>query len=367
MLQCTSDPSLARGTPNLIVTIGTPVDEFLNPNMKSFERWVESFLPYITDDQLIILRSTLYPGATNWLDGYLRRLGHKSPRIAFCPERIVQGLAIKELPGLPQIVSGTTPEAEDEAASFWGLIAPHIVRLSPMEAEFAKLFCNAYRYIQFAAANQLFMVTTEAGVDFNRITRRLKEHYPRMRDFPNAGFTAGPCLFKDTMQLAAFAQNQFTLGHAAMQVNEGLVLWMVNELARRYPLEKMTVGLLGMAFKADIDDNRASLSYKFKKAIHFKCRKVLTTDPHVTTDPDLVPTEELIERSDLLILCVPHRAFANLDTLNKPLVDIWGFLGDTKILRAPYSQDMAFGADLDRRQARGVTATDRVPDYLQAL
>ena len=322
-LKFTSDPSASRGTPNLIVTIGTPVDEFLNPDTAVIGRWTEGFLPHISDDQLIMLRSTVYPGTTTWLDGELRRLG-RSPRLAFCPERIVQGQAIKELPTLPQIVAGTTPEAEEAAAAFWATIAPEIVRLSPVEAEFAKLFCNAYRYIQFAAANELFTVTTEAGVDFGRVVRGLKAHYPRMRDFPTAGFSAGPCLLKDTMQLAAFARNRFTLGHAAMQVNEGMVLWLVNELANEYDLASMKVGLLGMAFKADIDDIRASLSYKLKKSLRFQCREVLTADPFVTNDPELLPVDEVIARSDLLILCQPHSMWRGMDLGGKPLIDIWG-------------------------------------------
>jgi UDP-N-acetyl-D-mannosaminuronic acid dehydrogenase len=318
-----ADAAAFRGVPNLIVTIGTPVDEFLNADTGVIRRWIEGFAPHVSDDQLIMLRSTLYPGTTDWLARHLQRLG-KKPRIAFCPERIVQGKAIDELPLLPQIVSGTTRMAEDAAADFWSLLAPEIVRMAPIEAEFAKLFCNAYRYIQFATANQFFMITSDAGVDFGRVLRGLKEHYPRMRDFPSAGFAAGPCLLKDTMQLAAFAQNRFTLGHAAMQINEGLALWLVSELARTHDLRQKTVGLLGMAFKADIDDTRASLSYKLKKTLAFHCRDVLTADPYVTDDPDLVPTDEVIRRSDLLILCVPHSIWRGLDTNGKPLVDIWG-------------------------------------------
>jgi len=325
-LSFSADAADSRGVPNLIITIGTPVDEFLNADTGVIRRWIDGFAAHVSDDQLIMLRSTLYPGTTDWLSRHLGRLG-KRPRMAFCPERIVQGKAIQELPLLPQIVSGTTPEAEEAAADFWAHIAPEIVRLSPIEAEFAKLFCNAYRYVQFATANQMFMITSEAGVDFGRIVHGLKEHYPRMRDFPSAGLAAGPCLLKDTMQLAAFAQNRFTLGHAAMQVNEGLALWLVGELARQHDLTQKTVGLLGMAFKSDVDDTRASLSYKLKKALAFQCREVLTADPHVTDDPALLPTDEVIRRSDLLILCVPHSVWRGLDTGGKPVVDIWGFTG----------------------------------------
>jgi len=118
----------------------------------------------------------------------------------------------------------------------------------------------------------------------------------------------------------------------AMLVNEGLVLHVCDDLRRRYDLSRMTVGLLGMAFKADIDDTRASLSYKFKKALAGLCEAVVTTDPFVTTDPDLLPLDEVIKRSDLLILCAPHSAYRDLDYAGKPVVDVWGFLTKANVI-----------------------------------
>jgi UDP-N-acetyl-D-mannosaminuronic acid dehydrogenase len=134
------------------------------------------------------------------------------------------------------------------------------------------------------------------------------------------------------MQLAAFAQNQFSLGHAAMLVNEGLVLHIVDDLDRRYDLAHMTVGLLGMAFKAEIDDTRSSLSYKFKKALGSMAAAVLTTDPFVKSDPELRPLEEVIAKSDLFILCAPHQAYRALDFAGKPVVDVWGALEKANVI-----------------------------------
>jgi len=238
---------------------------------------------------------------------------------------VVQGFAVRELQKLPQIVSGVTPQAEAAAAKLFGKIAPQVVRLKPMEAEFAKLFSNAYRYIQFAIANQFYMISRSAELDFNRIIDGMKKDYPRAAEIPRAGFAAGPCLFKDTMQLAAFSDNQFSLGHTAMIVNEGLVLHLVGELEKKHALGKCVVGLLGMAFKADSDDTRSSLSYKLKKVLQVRAKAVLTTDPHVTDDPRLLPLRDVLQKSDLLILCVPHRAYRNVTFGRKPVFDIWGF------------------------------------------
>ena len=256
-------------------------------------------LPHLVDGQLLVLRSTVFPGTTDWLDGYLKRQG-RNLKVAFCPERMIQGHGIRELKETPQIISGTTPAAEAEAAKLFSAIASELVMVTPREAEFAKLFNNAYRYIEFATANQFYLIAKSAGLDYRRMLDAMKRNYPRAHNIPTPGLAAGPCLFKDTMQLAAFAQNQFSLGNAAMLVNEGLVLHVVDDLRRRYDLAPMTVGLLGMAFKAEIDDTRASLSYKFKKALASHAHAVLTTDPFVTIDPDLRPLDEVIARSDLL-------------------------------------------------------------------
>lgn len=321
-----ADPAEVSRAATVVVVIGTPVDEFLNPSLKSITTCFDSLLPHLDDEQLVILRSTVYPGVTQTMARYLASKG-KRPMVSFCPERIVEGKAIEELQTLPQIVSGTSSEAEDAAAELFRLIAPDIVRLAPVEAELVKLFSNAYRYIQFAVTNQFFLISKSAGVDYYRVLEGMKRDYPRMADVPRAGFAAGPCLFKDTMQLAAFCKNQFSIGFSAMLVNEGLPMFTVESLATQYNLEEKTIGLLGMAFKAESDDTRSSLSYKLKKLLTFRAKAVLTTDPYVKTDPDLVPVEDVITRSDILILCAPHRVYKNLNIAGRVVVDIWNFWG----------------------------------------
>jgi len=309
------------GIPQIVLTIGTPIDEFHNPMLRVVLDCVDTLLPHLSDGQTLILRSTVFPGVTDYVDMYLRNR-EKQIMVAFCPERVVQGHSITELQTLPQIVSGTTKAAEESAVRLFSKIAPSIVRMHTQEAEFAKLISNAYRYIQFAATNQFYMMVQSAGLDYHRLLEGLKRDYPRARDLPGPGFAAGPCLYKDTLQLAAF-NNQFALGHSAIQVNEGLPAFLLSQISEKYRLEELTVGLLGMAFKSDSDDIRSSLSYKLKKLLRFQARKVLSTDPFVTNDPDLLPLEQVIASSDLLVLCVPHTVYRQLDLGGKPLIDIW--------------------------------------------
>jgi UDP-N-acetyl-D-mannosaminuronic acid dehydrogenase len=247
--------------------------------------------------------------------------------VVFCPERIAEGKAMEELHSLPQIVAARTDSAYERGAALFGHLTGRIVRVEPEEAELAKLFTNSYRYIKFAAANQLYMMANDFGVDYERIRMAVIEDYPRAADLPGAGFAAGPCLLKDTMQLAAFNNNNFALGQASMQINEGLPLYLVSKIGARYDLDSMTVGILGMAFKGGSDDNRSSLSYKLKRVLNVRAAAVLTTDPFVSVDDSLTPLEVVLERADLIVIGAPHQAYADI-AIRQPIVDIWNLRGD---------------------------------------
>ncbi len=320
-----SDPAVVRDADVVVVVIGTPVDEHLNPDAHAVPRALDDITPYLRDGQLLILRSTVYPGVTRRVERLLQQRS-LDVDVAFCPERIAEGRAMIELFSLPQIVAARTPKVRKRAAEVFGHLTETIVELEPEEGELAKLFTNTWRYIKFAAANQFFMMANDYGLDYERVRNAIRQDYPRAADLPGAGFAAGPCLFKDTMQLAAFTDNHFMLGHPAMLVNEGLPLYVVSQLAERYDLSMMTVGILGMAFKADSDDTRSSLAYKLKRILEFRAGQVLTTDPHVTTDSALVPLETVLDEAELLIIAAPHAEYASLAT-DKPIVDIWNLLG----------------------------------------
>jgi UDP-N-acetyl-D-mannosaminuronic acid dehydrogenase len=323
--QASTDPGVITDADVLIVVVGTPVDEHLNPDAEAVPSAVAALGPYLRDKQLLILRSTVYPGVTRLVERRLSQLGH-SLDIAFCPERIAEGKAFTELFDLPQIVSGCSNSAIERASKVFGLLTEQIVVTSPEEAELAKLFTNTWRYIKFAAANQFYMIANDYGIDFENVRHAITHDYPRALDMPGPGFAAGPCLFKDTMQLAAFNNNNFTLGHASMMVNEGLPLYLVSKMEQKFDLPKLTVGILGMAFKSESDDIRSSLSYKLRRILRFKAGEVLCTDPYVTDDQSLLSFEEVVDRSDVLVIGAPHSAYKTFST-SKPVIDVWNLLG----------------------------------------
>jgi UDP-N-acetyl-D-mannosaminuronic acid dehydrogenase len=318
------DAVLAEATA-IIVTIGTPVDEYLDPSVGAFDRAFSGLLSRVRPKQLIILRSTVFPGMTDRLARRLEEIGRSDVDLAYCPERIVQGQSLAELARLPQLVGGATPQAAQRAGALFGLICPKIVYLKPIEAELAKLFCNAWRYINFAISNQFYVMAEHFGADFPRIYQALREDYPRMQSFARAGFAAGPCLVKDTMQLGAFNHGSFVLGQAAMMINEGLPYLLVQQLKRDYPLAEMTVGVLGMAFKPNNDDPRDSLSYKLRKVLLLECKRVLCSDPYVP-DPELTPLAEVLDQADLLIVGTPHDCYRGL-SFRQPIIDITATIG----------------------------------------
>ena len=315
--------------PIMILTIGTPIDEFHNPVFSLLTHCIDDMIPFLSDSQTIILRSTVAPGTTEYLDRYLKLQGKKTG-VAFCPERVVQGKAIEEIQILPQIVSGTTPAASRIASDLFRRIAPEIVEATPREAEFAKLICNTYRYIEFATTNQLYMMVESAGLNYNELLHKIKTGYPRMESLPGPGFAAGPCLMKDTMQLFAFEKQNFILGQVAMTINEGLPNFIVDRLSRKYDLSRKTIGILGMAFKAESDDIRDSLSYKLRKVLRFFGAKVLCSDEYVK-DPTFISKEDLARQADIVIIGVPHNAYSTLsfpDTVE--VIDMWEIINNAQ-------------------------------------
>ncbi|NQT06824.1 MAG: nucleotide sugar dehydrogenase [Candidatus Omnitrophica bacterium] len=304
----------------VIIAIGTPIDKNRNTNQHAFLDAFKKLKRYLRNGQTIIVRSTIYPQTCRKMYKILR---NEKIGIAYCPERIVQGYAIKELKKLPQIVSGIDSDSTNEAAKLFKRISSKIIKTSLEEAELIKFFTNAWRYIQFAITNELYMISDNYGVEYDKIRSIMCDGYERMANLPSAGFTAGPCLFKDTLYLTAFNRNNFKLGRSAMTVNEGLPGFIVNKLKKKFNLKKKVVGILGMAFKADIDDKRDSLSYKLLRILKSKGARVLCSDEYID-DPSFVSSKRLLKECDIVIIGAPHSAYRNIRfPKNVEVVDLW--------------------------------------------
>lgn len=334
-LEATTDPSVCADAKTIVFVTGTPVDEHLNPKLSEVLRIFDSYQPYFAPGTLIVMRSTLFPGTIDHLHQRLQR-SSSQVHLSFCPERVAEGFALDEIDSLPQIVAAFEEEGFKRANKIFAALAPKIIRLTPLEAEITKLMTNAWRYLEFAIANQFYMIAERNGVDFYRIYEAIRHDYPRAQGYKSPGFAAGPCLFKDTMQLASYFDHQFYLGHSAMLVNEGLASLAVEKATKLVggSLWDKKVGLLGMTFKPDSDDIRESLSFRVKKDLQFAGAHVLCHDPYLK---DSVALNEVLETSDVVILSMPHKEYRSLQ-IKKPLVDVWGVLRRSQVEVLPGRQ-----------------------------
>lgn len=325
LLEASDSPEPLRSCRYLVCIIGTPVDEHLNPSFTGIHRALDGCLHCMRDGQVLVLRSTVYPGMSGHIRRYLRSKG-LNIGVAYCPERVAQGYSLKEFRELPQIISAFDPATLAAARELFRGFVPEFIEMEPMEAELAKLMTNAWRYIQFATVNQFYMIASQNRLDFDRILHGCRHNYPRMKGMPGPGFAAGPCLVKDTMQLAAFSRNNFVLGHSAMLINEGLPAHLIELARRRIDVGEVTTGILGMAFKAESDDPRDSLSYKLRKLLTLESRRVLCHDPFVA-DPSFAPLETILDSADVLFVGAPHRVYRDLRVRDGVVViDPWDCL-----------------------------------------
>jgi len=307
----------------IIVCIGTPINKQLNPSLRSFISFFYRLRKFLKKNQIVIIRSSIYPGIC---DKIYKIIGNKCKNLSYCPERIVQGKSIIELPKLPQLVSGKSKKAIAESGRLFRKVCKKIIYTEVIEAELIKLFSNAYRYIHFSISNQFYMICQNQDINFFKIRDIMRDGYLRNANIPASGFTAGPCLLKDTMQLSSFYNHKFLLGHSALSINEGIPKFIINKLNTKYNLKKKTVGVLGLAFKSETDDIRDSLAIKLLKLLKSKKIKTLQSDEYYK-HKDNIDKRDLIKKSDIIILSTPHQAYKKLKIRkNKILIDIWGLI-----------------------------------------
>jgi UDP-N-acetyl-D-mannosaminuronic acid dehydrogenase len=319
-LTATSNFSGITGSDVCILIIGTAVDNNGIPESKSISNFVCSISKYLTSTKLLILRSTLYPGITDEVEKALKSEG-LNILVAYCPERITEGNALQEIKTLPQIIGVNSDEAYELSLKVFNFINSNSIRTSFKEAELSKLFANTYRYLNFAISNEFFKICSNAGVDWQNVWHAIKKDYPRAASLAVPGFASGPCLKKDTAQLFYYSENSFQIGKVATDINEGLPMFIVNRMQKLFNLSNLSIGILGMTFKSEVDDFRSSHSFQLKEILEKISKKVYCSDEVLQEDYFVAP-EVLIDKSDIVIISTPHLTYAKLN-IEKPIIDIW--------------------------------------------
>lgn len=312
----------------LLTTMGTYANADMRIQSSDLFKVVEEMAPYLTKKQTLILRSTLAPGTSAKIQALLKQKKCEVS-LAYCPERILQGEALKEIETLPQIISGFEQKGIVQSKELFSRISRGaLIELSVMEAELAKIFSNTWRYINFSISNQFWEITNQFGANFTKIHEALTYEYPRMSQFARAGFVGGSCLKKDTLQLAALLKNHDSfLGKNAILINDGLPHLVMGQVKERFgDIQGLKVGILGGAFKKDSDDLRNSPSLDLRDLFLEHGAEVLIHDPFVTSHGQLTlsPLAEVLS-CPCVVLAAPHSQYQDLSFKDHQLViDLWG-------------------------------------------
>lgn len=321
LFEYSDDINSIKNTKYIIICIGTPINKLLKPDLDSFFKLVKKIKKIISKDQILIIRSSVYPGVIEKVYQILNKVNNN---IVYCPERIVQGLALEELPKLPQIIAGKKKLAIIDCKKLFNKICGKIIITGILEAELIKLFSNANRYINFAIANQLYMICDENNLNFAKIRKLMRIGYPRNLNLPMSGFTAGPCLLKDTMQLSSFYKDKFSLGISAMKINESFPDLIIKKIKKIKNYKKMTVGVLGLSFKGNSDDTRDSLAIKLLESLKKNKIKFLATD-NFLIDKKTTKLNTVLKHCKIIVLGAPHTIYKKIRLNNKYVIDVWGF------------------------------------------
>ncbi len=322
----------------IIFTLGTPVDEHINPVFTQIENALLGITPHLRKGQLLILRSTVSPGTTEYIKRFIEKetkfIIGKDFFLAFCPERIAEGFSIQELPEIPQIIGAMDRESAAKAEQVFRTFNSRILHSDAKSAELAKIFTNMYRYINFAIANEFMMIADTHGRDIYDIIELVNRDYKR-GGLKQPGLTAGPCLFKDGFFL--INKVPFTeLIAVSWKLNESVPMYLISQISKLKKLENSKVAILGLAFKKNIDDTRNSLSFKAKKILLAEGAKVALHDPHTRTEP----VEEVLKDADVVFLAMNHDYYREMapelikrNAKKDAIVcDVWNLFGTGRVI-----------------------------------
>jgi UDP-N-acetyl-D-mannosaminuronic acid dehydrogenase len=339
----------AAGAEHIVITLGTPSFSHIEIDMRDIRSALDDLLGVLAPGQSLILRSTVAPGTTEFVAGYLAK--HRGFEIgedlfvAHAPERIAAGRFIEEIDTLPCIIGGVGARSGEVVAELFGAFAAPIVQTSPVQAELAKIWTNILRYSNFALPNLLMMDCERYSANVFEVIDLINRDYPR-GGIAQPGLTAGTCLRKDF----AFSEERSAAPGmllAVSRVNESVPLFLLEGAKRRLgALNDRKIAVLGLAFKADTDDERDSLAHKLIRLLERELADVVVHDPHVPTPT--VSLAEAIDGAEVVVVATNHSEFRDPRTLatiaeraaaDCLVVDPWNCWGASQVFA--YASELA--------------------------
>jgi UDP-N-acetyl-D-mannosaminuronic acid dehydrogenase len=331
----------AAESDNIVITIGTPSFSHIESDLSQLRAVVDDLLPLLRPGHALILRSTIAPGTTEFIAGYLgKRRGLRIGEevfVAHAPERIAAGRFLEEITTLPCIIGGVDEASTDRAASLFATFGAPIVRTTAVQAELAKIWTNILRYATFALPNLLMMDCERYGANVFEVIDLINRDYPR-GGIAMPGLTAGSCLRKD-FAFSEERSNAPGMLLAVSRVNESVPLFLVEGLKRRLgSLSSRKVAVLGLTFKRDTDDERDSLSPKLIRLLERELADVAVCDPHAATPTQ--PLADAVSGADAVVVATNHSAFETPEAMQTILaaaspdcllVDPWNAFGTAQV------------------------------------
>ena len=340
-LQLAERAADAVAADDIVITIGTPSFSHLESDLRGIRAVVDDLLPHLRPGHALILRSTIAPGTTQFVAGYLEkqrglRVGYEV-YVAHAPERIAAGRFLEEISTLPCIIGGVGEASTEHAAATFAILGAPIVKTSAVQAELAKIWTNILRYTTFARPNLLMMDCERYGANVFDVIDLINHDYPR-GGIAMPGLTAGACLRKDFV-FSEERSNAPGMLLAVSRVNEAVPLFLVEGIKRRVSgLSERKVAVLGLTFKRDTDDERDSLSPKLIRLLERELADVAVCDPHAATPT--MPLAEAVHGADVVIVATNHSEFEGVEALRTILaaaspdcllVDPWNVLGTAQV------------------------------------
>jgi UDP-N-acetyl-D-mannosaminuronic acid dehydrogenase len=324
-----------------VITLGTPSFSHIEIDMRDIRSALDDLLGVLDAGHALTLRSTVAPGTTDFVAGYLRK--HRGFEIgedvfvAHVPERIAAGRFLAEIDTLPCIIGGVGARSGDVVAELFASFHAPIVQTTPVQAELAKIWTNILRYTQFALPNLLMMDCDRYGANVFEVIDLINRDYPR-GGIAQPGMTAGSCLRKD-FAFSEERSNSPGMLLAVSRVNESVPQFLVEGIKRRIgPLASRKVAVLGLTFKRNTDDERDSLSPKLIRLLERELADVAVCDPHAHSPTQ--PFEQAVQDADVVIVATNHTEFegpgvlaeiVSRSTSDCLLVDPWNALGTGQV------------------------------------
>ena len=349
LLQFSDHVEDAAAADHIVITLGTPSFSHIEIDMSGIRSVVDDLIPHLRPGHALTLRSTIAPGTTEFVAGYVAK--HNGFEIgedlfvAHCPERIAAGHFLEEISTLPCIVGGVGERSGEVVASLFEVFGARIVQTTPVQAELAKIWTNIIRYTQFALPNLLMMDCDQYGANVFEVIDLINRDYPR-GGIARPGFTAGTCLRKDF----TFSEERSSAPGmllAVSRVNETVPHFLVEGVKRRLgTLSGRKVAVLGLAFKADTDDERDSLAHKLVRLLERELADVAIHDPHVATPTQ--PLKDAVTGAEVVFVATNHSVFCSAQTLERIgeyaspeclVVDPWDCFGAAQVFA--YASELA--------------------------